>query len=88
MAPIVAVEIIRQLFKFGGSFRKEAIAVAITPAVVSIWDTLQATCVAGCTFSQAIFSVNGMQWSALITGMIAMGVHLYAKQKEAAAAQE
>ena len=88
MAPIVAVELVRQLFKFGGSFRKEAIAVAITPSVVSIYETMQAACAVECTLSQAIFAVSGVQWAGLLTGIIALTVHLYAKQKASAVAEE
>jgi len=77
-----AVEVIKELFKFGGSFRKEAITVAIAPAVVGVYSAMAEVCSDGCTVSQVMFAPSGLQWSALITGVVALVVHLTNKRKE------
>ena len=84
MAPIIAVEMIRQLFKFGGSLRKEAIGIgAVTPAIVSVYGAMQAHCAeVDCTLQTAMFAVSGNQWAALIGSLVALTVHLYAKAKD------
>jgi len=74
-----AVEVIKELFKFGGSFRKEAIGIgALTPAVVSIYNTYAKSCETECNW----MAVSGEQWAALIGACLVMTVHLYAKSKE------
>ncbi len=80
---ILGLEVVKQLFKFGGSFRKEAIAVSMAPAVVSIYGSMQEACVDGCAFSEAMFAPSGVQWAAVITSTVALIVHLNSKRKEA-----
>ena len=83
MNPLIVVEILRQLGKFGGSWRKEAIGLgAITPAVVSIYGTLQEHCIEICTAKSALFAVSGQQYAALIGALVVLVVHLYAKRNE------
>ena len=78
LIPIIP-QVLRELFKFGGSFRKEAIGIgAITPAVVSVYNTYVESCVAECSF----IAVSGEQWAALIGSVVALWVHLYAKSLE------
>ena len=78
--PVIS-QTITELFKFGGSLRKEAISVAIAPAVVGVYSAMSTACVESCSFSQAMFAPSGLQWSALITGVVALVVHLRAKAK-------
>lgn len=74
------VEVIKELFKFGGSFRKEAIGIgALTPAVVSIYNTYSASCADECNW----LAVSGEQWAALVGACLVMTVHLVAKRNEA-----
>ena len=73
--------VFKEAFKFGGSMRKEAISVAIAPAVVGVYSAMSTACVESCSFSQAMFAPSGLQWSALITGLVALVVHLRAKAK-------
>ena len=83
MNPLIVVEILRQLGKFGGSFRKEAIGLgAITPAVVSIYGTLQEHCIEICTAKSAFFAVSGQQYAALIGALVVLVVHLNQKRKD------
>jgi len=83
MSPLILVELIRQGFKWGGSLRKEAITVAIAPAVVVVYSAMAEACVDACTVKQALFAPSGLEWSALITGVIALAVHLNQKRKDA-----
>jgi hypothetical protein len=74
-----AVEVIKELFKFGGSFRKEAITLgAVTPSVISVYNTYVDSCVTECSW----ITVSGEQWAALIGSLLALTVHLYAKRNE------
>ena len=74
MNPLIAVPLIKELFKFGGSFRKEAIGIGtLTPAVVSVFNTCQA---GSCN------DVSGEQWAFLIGSIVALAVHLNAKRLE------
>ena len=76
MAPIVAVALVKELFKFGGSFRKEAIGIGtFIPSVVSVFDTCQLTSCA---------AVTGTQWGFLLGSTIALVVHLNHKRLESA----
>jgi len=77
-----AVEVIKELFKFGGTFRKEAIAVSIAPAVVVVYNSMAEACSDSCSVGKALFAPSGLEWSALITGVIALTVHLNHKRKE------
>ena len=82
MNPLIVVEILRQLGKFGGSWRKEAIGLgAITPAVV-IYNTLLVHCVEMCTLKSAFFAVSGQQYAALIGALVVLVVHLNQKRKD------
>lgn len=74
---------VKQLFKFGGSFRKEAIVVAVTPAIIGIYSAMSEACAESCTATEALFAPSGLEWSALITGVVALAVHLHQKSKEA-----
>ena len=74
--------VIKEGFKFGGSVRKEAITVAIAPAVVGVYSSMAEACAESCSFSQAMFAPSGLEWSALITGLVALVVHLNGKRKE------
>jgi hypothetical protein len=79
-----AVEIIKQLFSFGGSMRKEAIGIgAFAPAVASIYGTMQEHCLTQCTLKSAFFSVSGQQYSALIGAAVILFLHLNAKANDA-----
>ena len=72
-------KVIPDVLKFGGSFRKEAITLgALTPAIISVFNSYQASCVDECSW----MAVSGEQWAALIGAVIALSVHLYAKHKE------
>ena len=74
---IVGVEIVKQLFKFGGSFRKEAISAGtVAPALVSVINTY--------TEHQTLTAVSGEQWTFLIGSLMALYIHLRAKANEAA----
>jgi len=73
------VEIIKELFKFGGTFRKEAITLgAVTPATVSVYNSYVESCAVECSW----IAVSGEQWAALIGSLLALAVHLYAKSQE------
>lgn len=73
---IVGVEIVRQLFKFGGSFRKEAISAGtVAPAIVSVINTYQE--------AGTWLAVSGEQWTFLVGSLFALYIHLNAKAKEA-----
>ncbi len=74
--------VFKEAFKFGGTFRKEAITVAIAPAVVGVYSAMAEVCADSCTVSEALFAPSGLQWSALITGLVALVVHLNGKRKE------
>ena len=77
-------DVAKELFKFGGSFRKEAIiAGGFGPAVVSIYGTLQEHCIEICTAKSAFFAVSGQQYAALIGALVVLVVHLAAKRNEA-----
>ena len=79
--PVIS-QTITELFKFKtNSMRKEAISVAIAPAVVGVYTAMSEVCADSCTLSEAIFAPSGLQWSALITGVVALVVHLNAKRK-------
>ena len=69
---IVGVEIVKQLFNFGGSFRKEAITVGtFLPACAVVFNTcMQESCRA----------VTGEEWAFLIGSTVALIVHLNAKR--------
>tara|TARA_R110002020_G_scaffold42958_1_gene125287 strand:- start:3719 stop:3958 length:240 start_codon:yes stop_codon:yes gene_type:complete len=74
LAGIIGVEVVKQLFKFGGSFRKEAITVGtFVPAVVSVFNAQNAG---------GWGAVSGEQWAFLIGSTIALVVHLNAKRLE------
>ena len=69
-------EMTEQMFKWGGSGSKEVIgAGVITPAVVSIYNTIQASCATSCEFTL----VSGEQWGALIAGAVVLYAHLRSK---------
>jgi hypothetical protein len=75
---LVSMEIVKQLFKFGGSFRKEAISAGtVAPALISVINTY--------TEAQSLASVSGEQWTFLIGSLMALYIHLNAKAKEASA---
>ena len=74
--------VFKEAFKFGGTFRKEAITVAIAPAVVGVYSAMAGVCADSCTLSEAMFAPSGLQWSALLTGVVALVVHLSNKRKE------
>ena len=80
---IVSLEIVKQLFKFGGSFRKEAIGASVTTAIVPVYIAMENVCIDGCGITQALFAPSGVQWAVLITSIIALRAHLGAKAKEA-----
>ncbi len=80
--------VFKEAFRFGGTFRKEAITVAIAPAVVGVYSAMAEVCVDSCTVSEAIFAPSGLQWSALLTGFIALYVHLNQKRKDELAKAE
>tara|TARA_R110002020_G_C16295509_1_gene772756 strand:- start:440 stop:712 length:273 start_codon:yes stop_codon:yes gene_type:complete len=82
MNPLIVVELIKQGFKFGGSLRKEAMSVAIAPAVVAVYNSMGEACLESCTFTEAMFAPSGLEWSALITTTIALFVHLNQKRKD------
>ena len=73
--------VFKEAFRFGGSMRKEAISVAIAPAVVGVYSAMAEVCAESCTLTEAMFAPSGLQWSALITGVVALVVHLRAKAK-------
>jgi hypothetical protein len=86
------VEITRQLFKFGGSFSKEATVAALTPAVISVYSAMQKACIESCTWQEAIFAPTGLQWATLLTTSMVLYVHLVnkvvtARSQEASNAQ-
>ena len=68
-------EAIKQGFKWGGSGSKELIGAGITAAVVSIYNTVQISCVESCEFAL----VSGEQWGALATGVVVLYAHLRSK---------
>ena len=73
MSPVIVVELVKQLFKFGGSFRKEAITVgAFGPALTSVLTT----CATSCS------DVSTDQWTFLVGSTVALIVHLNAKRVE------
>jgi hypothetical protein len=72
---LVSLEIVKGLFKFGGSFRKEAIGVGtVAPALISVINTYQ---------DAGFNDVSGEQWTFLIGSLMALYIHLNAKAKEA-----
>jgi hypothetical protein len=76
MNPLIGIELVKQMFKFGGSFRKEAIGIGtVVPAIVSILNTHDT--------AGSFVAVTNDQWGFLIGSVIAMGVHLHAKNNEA-----
>ena len=79
VAPLIG-KVVPDVLKWGGTFRKEAITLgALTPAIISVYNSYQASCVDECSW----MAVSGEQWAALIGAVIALSVHLYAKRKEA-----
>ena len=77
-----AVEVIKELFKFGGSFRKEAIGLALTPAIVTVYNSMSEVCSDSCTFTEVMFAPSGVEYAALIMGIVALITHLNAKRKD------
>ena len=78
-----AVEIIKEMFKFKTkTMRKEAITLGITPAVVMVYTSMSEACSDSCTFTEAMFAPSGVEWAALIMGVIALLTHLNQKRKE------
>jgi len=73
---IIGVEIVKQLFTWGGSGRKEVIgAGVIGPAVVAVITQYQSCGAFGCVTPEA--------WGGLAVGVVLMIQHLYAKSKDA-----
>ena len=86
---LAALTVIGSVLKEGIKFntrsmRKETIAIAVTPAIVGVYSAMSEACVESCTVTEAFFAPSGLQWAALITGIIALVVHLSAKRKESA----
>ena len=80
--PVIS-QTITELFKFKtNSMRKEAIALGITPAVVMVYTSMSEACSDSCTFTEAMFAPSGVEWAALIMGVIALLTHLNQKRKE------
>lgn len=79
--PVISKTIV-ELFKFGGSMRKEAIGLALTPAIVTVYTSMSEVCAESCTFTEAIFAPSGVEYAALITGIVALCVHLNQKRKD------
>ena len=72
---IVSLEIVKQLFKFGGSFRKEAIGIGtVVPALGSVINTYAE--------HQSLLAVSAEQWTFLIGSLFALYIHMVAKAKE------
>jgi len=75
MHPLMGKELVKQLFSFGGSFRKEAIGFGtFIPATASVINTWQ---------ESGVDTVTGDQWAFLIGSTIALIVHLNGKRLEA-----
>jgi len=72
---IVGVEIVKQLFKWGGSGRKEAISIGVIgPAVVTVMTQYQECGGFNCVTPEA--------WGGLAVGIAVLLVHLNAKRKD------
>ena len=77
LSGIVGVEVVKQLFKWGGSGRKEAIGVGVIgPAVVSVITQYQQCGAWGC--------VTPESGGSLAVGVAVLWVHLIQKAKEEA----
>lgn len=74
--------VIKEGFKWGGSMRKETIALALTPAIVSMYNTMSEACLESCTYRDVFFAPSGLQYAAVILGVITMVNHLNGKRKE------
>ena len=75
--------VFKEAFTFKtNSMRKEAITLGITPAVVMVYTSMSEACSESCTFTEAIFAPSGVEWAALIMGVIALITHLNQKRKE------
>ena len=75
---IIGVEVVRQLFTWGGSGRKEAIGIGVIgPAVVTVITQYQECGAWACVTPEA--------YGALAVGVAVMWVHLGAKAKDSRA---
>ena len=74
--------VFKEAFKWGGSMRKETIALGLSPAIVMIYNSMAEACAVDCTFTEAIFAPSGVEWAAVILGVITMINHLNGKRKE------
>lgn len=74
MNPLIALEIVKQLFTFGGSFRKEAVGIGtFVPSLIIVLDACR---LSGCS------AVTPEQWTLLIGSTVALVTVLNAKRKE------
>ena len=83
MNPLVAVEVVKQLFKWGGSGRKEGTGATMAAGFASVYVSMEAACAESCTFTEAMFAPSGLEWSVLLTSTITLIVHLNRKRMEA-----
>lgn len=74
--------VFKEAFKFGGSMRKETIGLALTPAIVSMYNTMSEACIESCTYSDVFFAPSGLQYAAVIMGVVALTTHLNQKRKD------
>ena len=77
--------VIKEGFKFGGTYRKEAIGAALTPTVIAVYSSMSEACAESCTLTEALFAPSGTEYAALILGIVAMFAHLNQKRKESLA---
>ena len=80
--PVIS-QTITELFKFKtNTMQKEAISLAVVPAIVIVYTSMSEVCADGCTFTQAMFAPSGVEYAALITGIVALAVRLNQKRKD------
>jgi hypothetical protein len=81
LIPVIS-QTISELFKFGGSLRKETIALGLSPAIVMMYNSMAEACTEACTWQEMVFAPSGPEWAAVILGVITMLNHLNGKRKE------
>ena len=80
--------VFKEAFKFGGSMRKETIALGLSPAIVMMYNSMAEACTEACTWQEMVFAPSGPEWAAVILGVITMINHLNGKRKESLAKAE